>query len=243
MAEGVRAGIDVIEDGRIAAEQYSELDGERVLVLDRRSGRMKHSGIQFGTTTFLLGPEHICSVSATGRSRSSSNTTTGMKPSPTSAWRSKRVSKNLNLVRSIYADWERGDFSHAAWAHPEMEYTIADGPNPGTWIGHMPKGFRDWTSAWEGYRVEAEGCRELDEERVLVLTRSSGRGKTSGIELAQIPTGGVMLFTSATARWRGSSSTRTATAPSPISVWRSRRCRSRTWRSCEPRSMRSNGMT
>jgi hypothetical protein len=53
MAEGVRAGIDVIEDGWIAAEQYAELDGERVLVLDRRSGRMKRSGIQFGTTTFL----------------------------------------------------------------------------------------------------------------------------------------------------------------------------------------------
>ena len=53
MAEAVRAGIDVIEDGRIAAERYSELDGERVLVLDRRSGRMKRSSIQFGTTTFL----------------------------------------------------------------------------------------------------------------------------------------------------------------------------------------------
>jgi ketosteroid isomerase-like protein len=104
------------------------------------------------------------------------------------------MSTNLDLVRSIFTAWERGDFSNAEWAHSEMEYTIADGPNPGTWIGHMPKGFRDWTSAWEDYRVEAEGCRELDEERVLVLTRSSGRGKTSGIEIAQMPTGGVMLF-------------------------------------------------
>jgi ketosteroid isomerase-like protein len=29
---------------------------------------------------------------------------------------------------------------------------------------------------------------ELDQERVLVLTRSSGRGKTSGLELGQVHT-------------------------------------------------------
>jgi ketosteroid isomerase-like protein len=39
--------------------------------------------------------------------------------------------------------------------------------------------------AWDDFRVEAEEYRPLDEERVLVLTRSRGRGKTSGLEVGQ----------------------------------------------------------
>jgi ketosteroid isomerase-like protein len=36
---------------QIVAEEYRELDGGEVLVLDRRVGRLKRSGMQFGTGT------------------------------------------------------------------------------------------------------------------------------------------------------------------------------------------------
>ena len=91
-------------------------------------------------------------------------------------------------MRSLYAAWERGDFGGAEWADSEIEYGFADGPSPGSWSGvaGMAEGFRAWSSAWEEFRVEAEEFRELDSERVLVLTRRSGRGKTSGVDLAQL---------------------------------------------------------
>jgi ketosteroid isomerase-like protein len=105
-------------------------------------------------------------------------------------------SANVDLVSSIFVAWERGDFSSAEWAHPDIEFVIADGPNPGRWTGlaGMEDGFRDFLNAWEGYRFEADEYRELDHERILALGRQSGRGKTSGLELAQMRAKGTALF-------------------------------------------------
>jgi ketosteroid isomerase-like protein len=109
-------------------------------------------------------------------------------------------SANLDLVRSIRAAWEHGDFGSADWADPEIEYIFADGPSPDRWIGvaGMAEGWRNFLTAWEELHTETEAYRELDGERVLVLSRFRARGKTSGLEVGQtagqIPTKGASLF-------------------------------------------------
>jgi GNAT superfamily N-acetyltransferase len=99
---------------------------------------------------------------------------------------------NVNLVRSIYADWERGDFSRTEWADATIELVIADGPEPGTWSGlaGMAEFVREVLSFMEDRRDEAEDYPELADGRVFVLDRFSGRGRTSGLELAGGGSGG-----------------------------------------------------
>jgi ketosteroid isomerase-like protein len=106
------------------------------------------------------------------------------------------MSENLDLVRSIFADWERGDWSSADWADPEIEFEIADGIDRGSWrgVGRMAEGWRAWASTWQEVRAEADEYRELDDERVLVLIRYGGRGKTSGLELGRMDTNAANLF-------------------------------------------------
>ena len=106
------------------------------------------------------------------------------------------MSANLDLVCSIYADRERGDFSSVAWADPEIECVIVDGPEPGSRRGlaGMAEGWRDFLSAWEDVRFKADEYRELDSERALVLTHMSGHARTSGLDVGQLQPKGANLF-------------------------------------------------
>ena len=96
--------------------------------------------------------------------------------------------ENVELVRSIYADWARGNFRSVEWADPEIEFGWADGPSPGTWTGlaGMAEAWRDYLSTWEEKRTVIDEYRELDAERVLVLYTFIGRGKRSGLEVGQM---------------------------------------------------------
>ncbi len=100
------------------------------------------------------------------------------------------MSENLDVVRAVVACWERGGLlpeQWSRWAHPEIELVTVGGPEPSTHTGAGDAGPRieAFLDVWEDYRVEAEEYRELDDERVLVLTRQSGRGKSSGVEIEQ----------------------------------------------------------
>jgi ketosteroid isomerase-like protein len=98
-------------------------------------------------------------------------------------------STNVDLVRSLYAALERSDFDEIGrWVHPELEFVIADGPEPGVSIGlaQMEEIWRQYLSTWEGYRFVLDEVRQLDGDRVLALFHFSGRGKTSGVDLAEL---------------------------------------------------------
>jgi hypothetical protein len=98
------------------------------------------------------------------------------------------ASTNMELVRSISALWEPGDYRSADWAHPEIEYVIPDGPAPGSWSGPaaMSEGHVDLLGAWADHRTLVEGYLELDDERVLIVQRIAGRGRRSGVELGDL---------------------------------------------------------
>jgi ketosteroid isomerase-like protein len=106
------------------------------------------------------------------------------------------VSENLDLVRSIYAGWERGDFSTVEWADPNIEFVVAAGPTADSYTGvtGIAEGFGRFLGTWEQYQVEADEYRALDDVRVLVLLHQSGRGRVSGIELRKMRTRGATLF-------------------------------------------------
>jgi ketosteroid isomerase-like protein len=96
------------------------------------------------------------------------------------------ASANLDVVRSIMASFEHGDyFALAGWAHPEIEWVRAGGPDPDRAIGlaGMERATRGVFGAWDEHCTEADEYRELNPERVLVLCTISGRGKTSGLSM------------------------------------------------------------
>ena len=106
------------------------------------------------------------------------------------------MSENVELVRSIVAGWERGDYSNVEWAHPEIEFVLAGGIDPSTSRGlpAMGEAWGRWLNEFEDFRTSAEEFRELDAERVLVLTNNSGRGRRSGVQLGGSSTPGATLF-------------------------------------------------
>jgi ketosteroid isomerase-like protein len=92
------------------------------------------------------------------------------------------MSENLDLVRSIYASWQQGDFTHDEWADPDIDFIVADGPQPtraSGWAG-MAESFRTFMGAWEDFTIDVEEYRQLDPERVLVLIRVHRHGRRSG---------------------------------------------------------------
>ena len=97
------------------------------------------------------------------------------------------ASVNEELVRSIYAAWSRGDFTASDWAHPDIEFAFADGPEPGRWTGieTMSQRYSEWLSGWRDFRAAPEKYIVVDDERILVFVINTGRGRASGLDFEQ----------------------------------------------------------
>ena len=106
------------------------------------------------------------------------------------------INELFDSVTTFCITCKRTRFSSADWAHPELEFVIADGPAPGRWRGlaGMAEGYRGVLSAWDEVRVQADDYRGLDDEHMLVLDHRTGRGRTSGLEVGQIGSRAATLF-------------------------------------------------
>jgi hypothetical protein len=107
------------------------------------------------------------------------------------------VSANLDLVRSIFAGWESGDFSRIDWADPDIEFAWPEGLDAGPGGRGRRALAEDWRTtmaAWDNLSVTAEEYRELDDELIVVLHRFRARGKMSGLQIDEDLTKGAVLF-------------------------------------------------
>ena len=107
------------------------------------------------------------------------------------------MSSNVELVKSIFAEWEMGNWSSADWADPEIDFEMIGGLVEGRWTGieAMGRAWGSMVSAWEDLKAVPEEFRELEDGRVLVLLGNTGRGKGSGIEISGISVKAANVFT------------------------------------------------
>lgn len=89
--------------------------------------------------------------------------------------------ENVELVRRVYDEWSRGDFSAGAVFDPEVEFEMVDWPGRATSRGvmEMREAWLASLKAWDDFR--AEPTEFIDHEpHVVVLTHVTARGKGSG---------------------------------------------------------------
>lgn len=93
---------------------------------------------------------------------------------------------DVETLRRIYDAWSEGNFWTFELFHRDVETRWAtevpdiDGANGVEGLGDL---FREWTSAWESCRIEADEFLESADDRVVVLVRVLARGSGSAIDV------------------------------------------------------------
>jgi len=102
--------------------------------------------------------------------------------------------ENVEALRRAYGQWAQGDFSRRELFDPHIECVwAADLPDPHVDHGveALWKSSREWLTAWDAFRLEAEAFLPAD-DKVVVLIAIRGRGKGSG---ADVSTEGAHVWT------------------------------------------------
>jgi ketosteroid isomerase-like protein len=91
----------------------------------------------------------------------------------------------LALVRRLYEDWSRGDFSAVDAYADDVEFEMVDWPEAAKVRG-VDAMARTWFAslrAWDDFRVEATDYREAG-PHIVVMNRIRGRGRGSTAEVS-----------------------------------------------------------
>lgn len=98
--------------------------------------------------------------------------------------------ENVELVRKLWERWELGDFATPEALDPQIEYVRIGGAGvagAGEWSGldGVWDAFRELFQEFRGFRTEGERFIDLGDDRVLVLSRIRGVGRSSGVAAEQ----------------------------------------------------------
>jgi ketosteroid isomerase-like protein len=95
---------------------------------------------------------------------------------------------DVQVVRGLYEHMGRGEYSFPGLLDDDMVYARhgrALGMLEGEWRGldDVWDAVLEYLRSWEGLRNELEDVTDLDDGRVFVLERQTGRGRASGVAM------------------------------------------------------------
>src|SRR5262245_39726738 len=95
--------------------------------------------------------------------------------------------ENVEVIRTMYEHWARGEFP-ASFMDTDIVHSRVGAQTPdmeGEWRGleAFSRSFAEYLRPFSDLRIEAEEIVDLDDERVLVLSRQTAEGKLSGVPI------------------------------------------------------------
>jgi ketosteroid isomerase-like protein len=95
--------------------------------------------------------------------------------------------ENIELVRESWEAFRRGDVEWLRLhSHPEVVLVQpAEVPDSKSYVGHegIVEAVEDWPAQWEDFDLVVVDVIDVSRDQVVAVTRQSGRGRESGIEM------------------------------------------------------------